>query len=498
MGADSEAATEVDLASLQERLDTEAVTFVDTVNEEVSTLVDEADHLRFDYVVGDVSSASVAASGHQHFDLVHNGSSIHCVCFQSRRPTIQADIDDGLQIAVKGDLSFYEPEGKLSVIVKDIVTVGEGQYQQLYEQNRQLLADDGLLDPATKQELPALPQCVGLVTSADSDAREDAVTSIHSRYPDVDIIVHDTAVQGDEAMTSMMQAISVLDDDATVDVIVLTRGGGADKQLRVFNETPLCRVVHNAATPVVVGVGHENDRTLADEVADKRVMTPTDIGGIVPDKTAIVDDIETLAQRLATAYETTTRATLDEYERSLTHRYQDHVAAAVTEYRTDLDRAYDAVASHRLQVYEHWLSQAHETHMVSTYTGYRTDLDHAYDSVVRATLTSLESDLTHAFESHKTTSVATLQADLDRAYASRVRSEYSGLQSGLDQAYEQLVTERLTTLQNRLDSARDQYDERREHRQQTDAYQRQRRLLIAALLVLGLAVVGLAAYILLL
>ncbi|QGA81961.1 Exonuclease VII large subunit [Halomicrobium sp. LC1Hm] len=99
------------------------------------------------------------------------------------------------------------------------------------------------------------------------------MTSIHDRYPDVEITIHNTSVQGRDAMASMMEAISILDDDPAIDVIVLTRGGGADKHLRVFNETPLCRVIHGTDTPIVVGVGHENDRSLADEVADSRTQS---------------------------------------------------------------------------------------------------------------------------------------------------------------------------------------------------------------------------------
>ena len=402
MGTEPDATPESDLGALQEQLDTEAVTFVDTVNDELATLIEDADHLSFDYLVGDISDCGTSSNGHLHFDLVHNESSIHCVCFQFRLSRLDADLEDGLQVGVKGDLSYYEDGGSISVIVEDVVTVGSGVYQETYEENRQLLAEDGLLDPETKQPLPELPDTIGLVTSADSDAREDAVTSLHDRYPDVDIVVQDTTVQGMDAMAGLMEAISVLDDDAAVDVIVLTRGGGADKHLRVFNETPLCRVIHNAETPVVVGVGHENDRTLADEVADKRVMTPTHVGGIVPEKEALVDEIETLSDRLDSTYET-----------------------AVTD------------------------------------------------------------------------TVQTYQRELDQAYESRVETTCTDLRTDLDHTYETLATERLTTLQNRLDSARDQYDERREHRHQTAQYRRQRRLLIAALLVLGLAVVALAAYIIL-
>jgi len=110
------------------------------------------------------------------------------------------------------------------------------------------------------------------------------VTSIHDQYPDIDITVQDTSVQGNDALVSLVDAINSLDDDARIELIVLTRGGGAKKHLRVFNEIPLCRVIHETTTPIIVGVGHETDRTLAGAVADARVMTPTEVGKVVPQK----------------------------------------------------------------------------------------------------------------------------------------------------------------------------------------------------------------------
>jgi len=401
MGSEPEP-THTSLETLQEALQTERITYVDTLNEDIGAVVEGADQLAFDYVVGDVSDYGVSSNDHVHLDLVHEGSTVHCVLFGYRRSTIDTTIEDGMQVAVKGALSYYEDGGNVSVIVEDIVAVGEGTYQQIYEQNRELLDADGLLDPEHKQALPEFPERIGIATSATSDARMDAITSVHERYPDVDIVIQNTSVQGDDAMMSIMGAISELDDDPLIDVIVLTRGGGSDKHLRVFNETPLCRVIHKAETPIVVGVGHENDRTLADEVADRRVMTPTHVGAVVPEKATLVDEIETLSTRLDTTYETAVADTLETYQRELDQAYGSHVETVCTELRTDLDHA-----------------------------------------------------------------------------------------------YETLATERLTTLQNRLDSARNQYDKRRKHRQQTAQYRRQRRLLIAALLVLGLAVVALAAYIIL-
>ena len=359
MGTES---TTDDLSRLQDRLETESVSFVDALNDDIATVIEDADHLQFDYFVGDVSDYGISSNDHAHFDLVHNDSSIHCVCFQYRLPQLEADLEDGMQVAIKGDLSYYEDGGSISVIVDDAVVVGAGVYQETYEQNRELLAEDGLLDPATKQSLPELPTKVGIATSADSDAREDAVTSIHGRYPDVDSVVHNTSVQGSEAMASMMEGISVLDDDATVDVIVLTRGGGSDKHLRVFNETPLCRVIHNASTPVVVGVGHEKDHTLADEVADRRVMTPTHVGEIVPEKAELEADTDALERRLDTASTKAITTTLDDYERRLDHTYESHVETIYATLVTDLTYAYEARIRERLSSLDSQLTNARETY----------------------------------------------------------------------------------------------------------------------------------------
>jgi len=358
----TEQATEHSLEALRERLDTDAVRFVDSLNDDIATVVEAADELHFDYLVGDVSDCGVSSSNHTHFDLVHEDSTIHCVLFGFRRSTVNVDLDDGMQVAIKGDLSYYEDGGSISVIVEDVVEIGDGVYAQTYEENRQILDDAGLLDPDTKQSLPDRPTHVGIATSAESDAREDAVTSIHGRYSDVDITVHNTSVQGSEAMASMMEAISVLDDDPAIDVIVLTRGGGSDKHLRVFNETPLCRVIHGTDTPIVVGVGHENDRALADEVADRRVMTPTHVGEIVPRKDDLIEELDELDSRLDSAYKKRVQSALETKGERLQRAYDQHVESELTRLSSGLEHAFETHAREELTSLENRLDSAHEKH----------------------------------------------------------------------------------------------------------------------------------------
>jgi exodeoxyribonuclease VII large subunit len=351
-----------DLVSLQETLDTDEIVFVDSLSSEIdAAIADAADLHRYEYVIGEVSDYGIASSDHVHFDLVHDGDPLHCVILQFRRDAIATDLDDGMQVAVSGDLSFYTDDNYCSIMVEDVIAVGTGVYQQTYEQNKQTLADDGLLDAATKQPLPAYPHCIGLATSAESDAREDAVTSIRNRHPGMDISIEDTAVQGDAAGQSMMQAIGALDNDAQVDLIVLTRGGGADKHLRVFNDTALCRVIHGTTTPIVVGVGHEADRTLADEVADERVMTPTEVGEIVPHKQTLTDETDALAERLDTVYTRTVTTSLEATATALDDAYTDRLQTTLRHDEQALDQAFETLASERLTTLTNRLDHAIET-----------------------------------------------------------------------------------------------------------------------------------------
>jgi exodeoxyribonuclease VII large subunit len=177
----------------------------------------------------------------------------------------------------------------------------------------------------------------------------------------VDISIEDTAVQGDAAGQSMMQAIGALDNDAQVDIIVLTRGGGADKHLRVFNDTALCRVIHGTTTPIVVGVGHEADRTLADEVADERVMTPTEVGEIVPHKQTLTDETDALADRLDTAYRQTVTTQLNATATALDDAYTDHGHTVLRQDTQALDQAFETLASEHLTTLTNRLDHAIET-----------------------------------------------------------------------------------------------------------------------------------------
>ena len=367
-----------------EGLEDATVRTVDELNEAIAGVLEDAPDLYFDYVVGEVTDYR-DVNGNVHFDLDFAEASIHCVVFGFRRGGTVDDLESGTQVAVAGDLSYYEARGSCSILVTDVVEIGEGSYRQELERHRQALAEDGLFADEHKQALPALPGTVGIVTSADSDAREDAVTSIHERHPDVDVVVHHATVQGDAALPALLEAVSALDRNPAVDVIVVTRGGGADTTLRVFNEPALCRVIFETDTPVVVGVGHERDRTLAAEVADERVMTPTHVGSIVPEKAALREEHATVVESLEGAY-------------------RDHATRRLAETDRLLDEAYVARAE-------------------TVFRGLANDLDHAMASLARERLTALEGRLDHglaaveqraAHEREKAAATAEVEATYER------------------------------------------------------------------------------------
>lgn len=331
-----------DLATLQETLGSEDIVYVDSLNADINTLLTNTAALRYDYVIGDVSDYGVYGDN-AHFDLVHDQATIHCVIFNIQQTALDLDIENGMQVAVKGNLTYYTDDGKGSLLTDDVVAVGKGLYQQTYEQNKQVVTERNLLDTAAKQSLPDYPQCIGIATSAGSDAHEDAITSIRNRHPGVDITIQDTSVQGDQALESILQAISALDENPTVDVIVLTRGGGADKHLRIFNKVPLCQVIYNTSTPLVVGIGHEADHTLAEEVADQRVMTPTEVGEIVPDHAALTDQLIRQQEHLDTAYTQTVAGRLADMEQRLDQAYEQYVTDEITTLATTLDHTYESL-----------------------------------------------------------------------------------------------------------------------------------------------------------
>jgi exodeoxyribonuclease VII large subunit len=210
------------------------------------------------------------------------------------------DLVNGDRVAVLVKPEFWKKSGKISMQIQELRKVGLGELLERIQRLRDKLTAEGLTDPARKQPLPFLPNCVGLITGKDSDAEKDVLQNAKLRWPDVRFKVVHTKVQGDDSAPQIIAAIKQLDADPDVDVIIIARGGGAFGDLLVFSDEKVVRAAAEAKTPIVSAIGHEADRPVLDDVADVRASTPTDAAKrVVPD---VAEERRHLDQLLGRAF----------------------------------------------------------------------------------------------------------------------------------------------------------------------------------------------------
>jgi exodeoxyribonuclease VII large subunit len=232
-------------------------------------------------VEGEVSNCHAAQSGHCYFTLKDAKAQIRCVCFRDQMRTLKFKPEDGLHITVRGSLSVYDARGEYQIYVTNIEPVGLGALQLAFEQLKKKLHAEGLFDQARKKLLPVLPRCIGVVTSPTGAAIRDILRVLKRRFPNAQVSVYPTKVQGTSAAGEIAQALEYFNRAKTVDVLILARGGGSLEDLWAFNEEILARAIFASEIPVITGVGHETDFTIADFVADLRAPTPSAAAEIV-------------------------------------------------------------------------------------------------------------------------------------------------------------------------------------------------------------------------
>ena len=227
------------------------------------------------WVVGELSDLHRARSGHLYFTLKDDAGQLRAALFRSAARRLAFEPEDGLEVLVYGDLSVYEPRGDLQLIVRQLEPRGLGALQLAFEQLRARLDAEGLFDPARKRPLPARPSRIGVVTSPTGAAIRDVLEVTGRRYCAASILIAATRVQGVGAEDEIAAAIDALSVQPDIDLILLVRGGGSLEDLRAFNSEVVARAIARAAVPIVSGVGHEVDVTIADLAADARAATPS-------------------------------------------------------------------------------------------------------------------------------------------------------------------------------------------------------------------------------
>jgi exodeoxyribonuclease VII large subunit len=227
------------------------------------------------WLEGEISNLSRPSSGHWYFSLKDSTAQVRCAMFRQRNLLVRFPVRDGQQVLVRGRVGIYEARGDFQVAVDHMEEAGEGALRRRFEELKRKLAAEGLFDEKHKQPLPRLPRRVGVITSPTGAALHDVLKILRRRFPAIPVLVYPVAVQGDAAPREIVQALELAGRRADCDVLILGRGGGSLEDLWAFNEEAVARAIFACPIPVICGIGHEVDFTIADFVADERAPTPS-------------------------------------------------------------------------------------------------------------------------------------------------------------------------------------------------------------------------------
>ena len=254
------------------------------------------------WVEGEISNLSQPASGHIYFSLKDQAAQVRCAMFRQKRLLLGFRPANGQRVLARARVSLYEGRGDFQLVVEHLEPAGEGALRLEFERLKRQLAAEGLFDPARKRPLPAFPRQVGLITSPSGAAVRDLISVFGRRFPALPLVIYPTKVQGDGAAAELGEMLALANQRAECDVLILARGGGSLEDLMAFNDEALARAIRASTIPVVTGIGHEIDFTIADLAADQRGATPSAAAELVsPSVPHLVHRLEGLRQRLGQA-----------------------------------------------------------------------------------------------------------------------------------------------------------------------------------------------------
>jgi len=271
---------------------------VSRVNQDVNHLLESQIGLL--WIEGELSNLSRPGSGHLYFSLKDSRAQLRCAMFKGRNRYLDFQPDNGQQVLVRGKLGVYEARGDFQLIIEHMEPAGAGKLQQQFEATRKRLQQEGLFDTERKRALPDWPETIGVVTSPTGAAVRDIVQVLKRRYPRAHVIIYPTVVQGAAAVQPLCQALELAAQRDECEVLIVARGGGSLEDLWAFNEELVARSIAGSPIPVVAGIGHEIDFTIADMAADHRAPTPSAAAELVsPDSTRASAELTRLHQQLA-------------------------------------------------------------------------------------------------------------------------------------------------------------------------------------------------------
>jgi len=275
---------------------------VSALNQSVSNLLEQ--EFGWIWVEGEISNLAQPASGHIYFSLKDNSAQVSCAMFKGRNRALTFMPENGNQVLVRAKVSLYQPRGNYQLIVDRMEEAGDGALRRQYEQLKIKLDGEGLFDEKNKLPIPELPESIAIITSKTGAAIHDVLSVIERRFPSIPVKLFPVPVQGDDAAPAICNAINLIAEhvekgEIDCDVILLVRGGGSLEDLWSFNEETVARAIFDCPIPIISGVGHEVDVTIADFVADIRAATPTAAAETVtPDQSTWLQSFDWYQQRL--------------------------------------------------------------------------------------------------------------------------------------------------------------------------------------------------------
>ncbi|HAT39123.1 exodeoxyribonuclease VII large subunit [Polynucleobacter necessarius] len=285
---------------------------------------------RFDivWVSGEISNFKAYDSGHWYFSLKDEEGQIRCVMFRGRNGHVGFMPQSGDLVEVSASLGMYVPRGDIQLTIQTLRRAGMGGLYEAFLKLKAKLAREGLFDDERKREIPSHPRSIGIITSPQAAALKDVLSTLARRAPHIPIVIYPTLVQGPDAPSGIIAALKTAEKENAVDVILLVRGGGSIEDLWAFNDEQLVYAIADSSIPVVSGVGHETDFTIADFVADLRAPTPTGAAELAaPRRDQMLQELATIEQSLRQRIEQKVEheaQTLDQLALRLSHALPNH------------------------------------------------------------------------------------------------------------------------------------------------------------------------------
>ena len=270
---------------------------VSALNHAANTLLSE--QLGLVWVTGEISNLSRPSSGHIYFSLKDDQAQVRCALFRFQHQQIDFQLEHGQAVVVQAQVGLYESRGDFQLIVSRIQLAGVGKLQAAFEKLKKELEKKGWFDEKYKKPLPTFPKQVGIITSATAAALQDILKVLKKRFAGLPIVIYPTLVQGDLAANQIAAAIQIANQRAECDVLLLARGGGSLEDLWPFNELVVATAIFDSKIPIITGIGHQTDFTIADFVADVRAPTPSAAAEIISqDRVELAQRIDQLETQL--------------------------------------------------------------------------------------------------------------------------------------------------------------------------------------------------------